>query len=110
MKRICISFLFCFSITLIRAQNTGIGTTTPSEKLDVNGSINLAKQLKINGDSGKVNQVLMKNSANNLIWGDMTEFKYMAVFDCDNIVAFGGSNNCATTWNVPAAVTTILVE
>lgn len=43
----------------------GIGTTTPAEKLDVNGNINLNGVLKFNGSAGGVGQMLVStgNSA-----------------------------------------------
>lgn len=39
----------------------GIGTTTPAEKLDVNGNINLNGVLKFNGSAGGVGQMLISN-------------------------------------------------
>jgi hypothetical protein len=74
MKRFTMLFLaiipsFSFS------QNVGIGTVTPSEKLDVNGNINVAGQLKLAGNAGASNQILMKDATNNPVWGDLSEFK-----------------------------------
>lgn len=55
--------------------NVGIGTTTPSEKLDVNGNIklsgniNLSGALKVNGSSGGMGQILIsQGSGNSPIW------------------------------------------
>jgi len=64
------------------SQNVGIGTTSPAEKLDVNGNVNLNGQLKVNGNQGTAGQVLRKDGSNNPVWGDISEFKNLAVFDC----------------------------
>ena len=40
-KFFSVLILMVFSITAMSAQNVGIGTTTPTEKLDVNGSLNV---------------------------------------------------------------------
>lgn len=104
----CLFLLGCTAY--LHSQNVGIGTATPTEKLDVNGSVNLKNQLKINGDSGTAYQALMKDASNNLVWGDLSEFKNMQIFDCANVAAVAGTNNCSATWGVPTGVTTILVE
>lgn len=80
------------------AQNVGVGTSTPTEKLDVNGNINVTGTIKANGNDGTANQVLMKNSSGDLAWGDMCEYKNFTTF-----VSNG-------TWTVPAGITKILVE
>lgn len=77
----------------------GIGSPTPTEKLDVNGNINVTGTIKANGADGTAGQVLMKNSSGNLAWGDMSEYKNMATF-----IAGAGS------WTVPAGVTKVWVE
>jgi hypothetical protein len=79
-------------------QNVGIGTTTPTEKLDVDGNINVTGTIKANGVDGAANQVLMKNGSGALVWADMCEYKNMATFFANG------------TWIVPAGVTKILVE
>jgi hypothetical protein len=92
-----IAILFSFNSF---AQNVGIGTTTPAEKLDVNGNINVTGTIKTNGVDGAANQVLMKNANGLLVWSDQCEFKNRATF-----VATGAQN-----WTVPAGVTRIRVE
>lgn len=110
MKKRLLFTVFYFTLKYCTAQNVGIGTTTPTEKLDVNGNVNLSGQLKVNGNAGTANQVLLKDVANNLTWGDLSEFKNLQVFDCYNIASSTGASNCAASWIVPAGVTTILVE
>ncbi len=85
-----------------QAQNTGIGTTTPTEKLDVNGNINVAGTIKVNGIDGTAGQVLMKNSSGNLNWGDFGDFK--------NVAAFTDTSGTFINWNVPAGITRVWVE
>lgn len=92
-------FLLLNCMLISFSQNTGIGTTNPQEKLDVNGNINVSGTIKANGVGGAVGQVLMKNSNNILTWGDMCDYK--------NFVTIGfGSGN----WQVPAGVSKIMVE
>jgi hypothetical protein len=112
MKNIKLLFLYTslFFVITTRAQNVGIGTNTPVEKLDVNGNLNIRSQLKLNGDSGKVNQVLMKNTSNNLVWGDLSQYTNIAVFDCPNIASSAGASNCSQGWTVPTGVTRVLIE
>ena len=90
--------LFFFNI-VIAAQNVGINTTTPVERLDVNGNINVTGTIKANGVDGSANQVLMKDGSGTLIWGDMCEYKNLFML-----------SSPSGTWTVPAGVTKILVE
>lgn len=87
-------------IMQLQAQNVGVGTSTPAEKLDVNGNINVSGTIKANGTDGTPNQVLMKNSSGNLAWGDLCEFKNMATF----------TSGLSSSWNIPANVTRVWVE
>jgi hypothetical protein len=80
------------------AQNIGVGTTNPSEKLDVNGNLNIGGNLKVNGISGQSGQVLRTNSSGNTEWGDLSEYK--------NHVAYTQNG----TWVVPAGVTKLMIE
>jgi hypothetical protein len=91
-------FLFVF-VYAASSQNIGIGTPTPVEKLDVNGNINVNGTIKVNGVDGSAGQVLMKNNAGTLVWGNPEEFK--------NFVSFvSGSGN----WTIPAGVTKVYIE
>jgi hypothetical protein len=99
MKQIIIfsiAFLPLFSI----AQNVGIGTASPTQKLDVNGNMNVSGNLRVNGVAGQAGQVLVTNSSGATGWGsvDAAEKK--------NFAGFSGSQS----WTVPAGVKKILIE
>lgn len=81
------------------AQRVGIGAPAPTEKLDVNGNINVTGTIKANGVDGTANQVLMKNSSGIMVWGDMCEYKNIATF-----------TSGTSAWTVPAGVTKVWVE
>ena len=100
MKRTILLVTIILAVTAGSAQNVGVGTVTPSEKLDVNGNINVTGTIKTNGVDGTPDQVLMKNSSGNLAWGNIGDFKNMATFTA----ATSGN------WTVPANVTKIWVE
>lgn len=53
------------------SQNVGVGTTTPAEKLDINGNMNITGTIKINGTDGTANQFLRKDNSGVLGWGNM---------------------------------------
>jgi hypothetical protein len=110
MKTLILVSALSVKAMLCAGQNIGIGTASPAEKLDVNGNVNLSGQLKVGGNAGVANQVLMKDASNNLAWGNLSEFKNLLVFDCNSIANTIGTGNCSSTWFVPAGVTTILVE
>lgn len=80
--------------------NVGINNINPSDRLDVNGNINVTGTIKANGVDGTANQVLMKNSSGSLAWGDMCSYKNFKGF----------INTTATVWTVPANVTRVTVE
>lgn len=82
------------------AQNVGIGTPTPAERLDVNGNINVNGTIKVNGTDGTAGQVLMKNNSGALVWGNPSEYR--------NFVSFSTPGN--GNWTVPAGVTKVYVE
>ncbi len=81
------------------SQNVGIGTiASPTEKLDVNGNINMSGNLRVNNTSGQPNQVLMTNGSGKTVWMDIGEYK--------NVAGFSQSD----TWTVPPGVTKIRIE
>lgn len=96
-KKYGLAFLLLYTFGS-NAQNVGIGTTNPSEKLHVSGNINVTGTIKANGVDGTANQVLMKNNAGVMEWGDVTAFKdFLSYY----------SNGSFT---VPAGTTKIMVE
>jgi len=88
-------------LTVTPIGNIGIGTQTPAEKLDVNGSINVSQTIKANGVAGQPGQVLSLNGNGNIVWNDMTEFKNHRTFEYQTGLI---------TWTVPAGVTRIMIE
>ena len=97
MKAIFI--VLCISHSLFSlAQNVGIGTLTPGEKLDVNGNVNVQGNVKVNGVSGTDGQVLMTNNTGATVWSDLCDFKNIASFTQNG------------TWTIPAGVTKIMIE
>ncbi len=111
MIRSSLLTLAVFGSVCCFAQNVGIGTETPAEKLDVNGNMNVSGQFKVNGNAGTANQVLLKDGNNNPVWGNLSaSYKNIAVFDCYNVTASIGANNCNDSWLVPDTVTSIIVE
>jgi hypothetical protein len=81
------------------AQNVGIGTNSPSEKLHVAGNINLDGNLRVNDQGGQPGQVLATNSNGNTQWVDMGTYK-----NYEYLIAVSGN------WTVPAGVTKIKLE
>jgi len=88
-------------LTVTPNGNIGIGTQTPAEKLDVNGSINVTETIKANGVAGQPGQVLSLNSNGNIVWNDFSEFKNHRTFT-DYLSTIN--------WTVPAGVTRIMIE
>jgi hypothetical protein len=82
--------------------NVGINKPAPTEKLDINGSINITNgTLKANGIEGLPGQYLGINNSNQLLWMDKSEYK--------NFIEFNTPVTNAT-WNIPIGTTKILVE
>jgi hypothetical protein len=52
------------------AGNVGIGIASPTEKLHINGNLNITGLLKVNGSSGSTGQVLTSNGAGDPQWKD----------------------------------------
>lgn len=92
-------FIYLLTNVIAEAQNVGVGTASPSEKLDVNGNINISGALKANGVAGSTGQVLM-STGTGLSWGSLMNFKKCV------IITTGGS----ASWTVPAGVTEVMVE
>ena len=61
MKKVVISILFFVSIKNSRAQNVGIGTASPTQKLDVVGNLRVSGAIMPGGSAGTAGQVLTSN-------------------------------------------------
>jgi hypothetical protein len=61
-----------YSFTPPPPANVGIGTTSPTEKLDVAGNIKTTGEIKPNGTAGQVNQVLTSNGDGTMQWAAMS--------------------------------------
>ncbi|MBK9256679.1 MAG: FG-GAP repeat protein [Saprospiraceae bacterium] len=70
MSKVIIFIVFLSTLHL-HAQNVGIGTDTPVEKLDVSGSIRTTGEIKPNGVAGQANQVLTSNGNGTMSWSAM---------------------------------------
>ena len=100
MKQILLHLLLVFfTIQLFAQQNVGIGTTSPSERLDVNGNVNIAGTIKTAGVAGTPGQVLT-STGTGLTWGSTQGYKHFRMV------------TTATTQNItlPADVTEVMVE
>jgi hypothetical protein len=87
-------------LSVIPNGNVGVGTVTPAEKLDVNGSVNISQSIKANGVAGQPGQLLSLNSSGNLSWVNTTEFKNHITIMYVNVY----------NWTVPAGVTRVMIE
>lgn len=74
----------------------------PAYTLDVNGDINTAGSLRINGNQGTNGQVLRSNGNGSMTWGNID------LSDYPNLATFWSAGS--GTWSVPAGITRILVE
>lgn len=83
------------------SQNVGIGTTTPTQKLDVNGNINVNGKITANGTAGQPGEVLRTNTSGNMEWGPGGGCAF------SNFTAF---NFFDGNWTVPAGVTKVVIE
>jgi hypothetical protein len=67
-----IAFIVCtLTIPYLMAQNVGIGTTSPSEKLHVAGNVRVSGEIKPDGEAGLAGQVLTSNGNGTMQWAAM---------------------------------------
>ncbi len=69
MKKLILLSFMALAIQ-VKAQNVGIGTATPNEKLDVTGNINVTGTIKANGVGGTAKQVLQSNGNGTMGWAN----------------------------------------
>ena len=98
MKKIILLFVMLNAMQHLTAQNVGIGTLTPGEKLDVNGNVNVQGNVKVNGNAGTSGQVLMMNESGQQLWANAFGYKNRKEFLLNG------------TWTVPAGVREIMIE
>jgi hypothetical protein len=70
MKKAILYWILVTMSTNAISQNVGVGTTAPSEKLDVNGNINLSGALKVNGSAGSSGDALL-STVSGVEWAKM---------------------------------------
>ncbi len=81
--------------------NTGLGVSSPNDKLAVAGNIDMTGEIKTNGQSGSEGQLLASNGSGGMEWIDLESFENFDDF----------FNPDATfTWEVPAGVSVVLFE
>lgn len=104
MKKNLFSVVAFVIVTLqhLAAQNVGIGTTTPSQKLDVNGNVNISGTIMTNGTAGTSGQVLT-STGSGLSWS--TIGSTMGYKKCRMFTTSG-----AGSFTVPSGVSEIMVE
>ncbi len=89
-------FAFCRSGI---AQNVGIGTNTPLQKLDVAGNINTTGNIMVNGIAGNDGQVLAMNGST-MKWMDKSRFNNWAIYPTAGSASF----------TVPPGVSEVMIE
>ncbi len=98
-------------INIAQAQNVGIGTSDPQQKLDVNGNVKIDGALMPDGEAGQVGQILMsKGTEQAPIWVDPGTI----IFDQSGTAVYGSSQVTISTlgaWTqVPGLTYTLFVD
>ena len=99
MKKLLLVFIVISFSILAESQNVGINNPAPTEKLDVNGNVNITGTIKTSGISGRKGQVLM-STGTGLSWGSTAGYRKSQSY------ASPGANQ----FTVPAGVTEVMVE
>ena len=86
MKKILLFAVFIFPVISF-AQNVGIGTSTPTQKLDVVGNIKFSGALMPSGSAGVANNVLLSQGSGTApAWGNVPAGQiYNTVYSTDSI-------------------------
>lgn len=100
MYKYIFSILALIFVLAAAAQNVGIGTETPMQKLDVNGNINMQGSLHVNNNAGRPGQVLRVNSDGTQNWANAFGYK--------NRVEYIGS--ATYSFYVPNNIREIMIE
>jgi hypothetical protein len=82
--------------------NTGLGIDDPTEKLVVNGNVDVLGEIKADGIAGEEGQFLTPDGNGNMVWENLSDCRFT------NARQYG--NGSSGTWIVPADVTLIKVE
>ena len=101
MVKIVFSFsaFLLSAVAMAQSGNVGIGTTNPTEKLDVNGNVNITGQIRLNGDGGEPGNILSVGYDGNPVWSTAGQFtNYARYFD----------KNASVT--IPATVKKFMIE
>lgn len=91
-------YLFLLLSVTSQAQNVGVGTNTPTERLDVNGNVNVRGTIKIRGNAGNPGDLLQVGSDGISTWASAMGYKHS--------VMIGSSGS----WTVGPGVREIMVE
>lgn len=78
----------------------GVRKTLPEYPLDVNGDINTTGTLRVNGNAGTDGQVLFSNGNGTMAWGNMCEFKNIAILNAGT----------SASWPIPVGTKRLWVE
>ena len=111
--RISLSLVLLLCFSFLKAQNVGIGTSSPQQRLHVNGNLRFDGALMPNGIAGNPGQVLLSQGPGiGPIWssvgGIIGTFKATSTRTLISSTAFTQINGLTQTINLPAAATVIV--
>ena len=82
--------------------NTGLGVSSPQDRLVVDGNVDVMGEIKADGISGEEGQFLTPDGNGKMVWENLSDCKFT------NARSF--SNGFTGSWLVPADITLIKVE